>query len=50
MLKSYESRAWYEGQQKRMAASERARQLSFVWRVFVVTLIIVVAWVLVAGV
>lgn len=46
-MKSYESRAWYEGQQKRMAASERARHVAFVWRLFIVTLIIGVAWVLV---
>ena len=49
-MKSYESKVWYEGQQKRMAASQRAKQLAFVWRLFVVTLILSVAWVLVAGI
>jgi len=46
-MKSHESRVWYEGQQKRLAASERARTISFVLNVLVVTLILGIALVLV---
>lgn len=49
-MKSYDGQAWYDGEQERMAAIERARHFAFAWPLFVVTVILGVAWVLVAGV